>query len=529
MKDADYILVGSGINALVCAALLGREGYNVLVLERNDRCGGCMLTEEVTAPGFVHDVMATTCVLFLTSPAYKELGLELEKRGVAFANSDLPTGVVLPDGRQLTLGTNRTRNIEVLDTACQGDGAAFGREMDRFGADASFVFSLLGGSLWTSSTLRLMLREGWHRGPRNLAAFFGEALVPGRSFLESRFQSELVHALLAPWVLHVGLGPESAYGGQMLKVIAFALEAAGAPIVRGGARNLVHAFEQLIEDQGGTIRTSADVDRIDRDRRGRAQGVRLSDGTSMTAARGVICSVTPGQLYKRLLRGASLPADVTDGLAAFRHGKGNFQLHYALSEPPRWKAGDLNGVALLHLTPGLDGVSRATNECTRSLLPSVPTICVGQPTSLDPQRAPEGQATLWLQIPEAPRFIKGDAAGEIQVPGNGHWTAAVRERFADRIEDILAWHIEGFRSAIIARRPYSPADLEQLNTNLVGGDPYGGFCGLDQSFLWRPFKTSVNGRTHVPGLYHIGASTHPGPGLGGGSGYLLAHALKGAR
>ncbi|RYE52458.1 MAG: FAD-dependent oxidoreductase, partial [Rhizobiaceae bacterium] len=55
---------------------------------------------------------------------------------------------------------------------------------------------------------------------------------------------------------------------------------------------------------------------------------------------------------------------------------------------------------------------------------------------------------------------------------------------------------------------------------------YGGFCGVDQFFVWRPFKSSVNHKTHVPGLYHIGASTHPGPGLGGGSGFLLASSLK---
>jgi len=79
---------------------------------------------------------------------------------------------------------------------------------------------------------------------------------------------------------------------------------------------------------------------------------------------------------------------------------------------------------------------------------------------------------------------------------------------------------------VIARRAYSPADLESLNVNLVGGDPYGGYCGLDQFFLWRPFAISVNHKTPVPGVYHIGASTHPGPGLGGGSGFLLASALR---
>ena len=48
---------------------------------------------------------------------------------------------------------------------------------------------------------------------------------------------------------------------------------------------------------------------------------------------------------------------------------------------------------------------------------------------------------------------------------------------------------------------------------------------LDQFFLWRPFKSSVNHRTYVPNVYHIGASTHPGPGLGGVSGFLLASSL----
>lgn len=183
-------------------------------------------------------------------------------------------------------------------------------------------------------------------------------------------------------------------------------------------------------------------------------------------------------------------------------------------------------MALLHLTSGLDGVSRATNECERGLLPAEPTVCVGQPASFDPSRAPDGKSILWLQLPEAPRFIKGDAAGEIATPADGRWTDELRELYADRIEALLSRHIENFAEIKLARRAYSPADLEAMNMNLVGGDPYGGFCGLDQFFLWRPFKSSVNHRTHVPGLYHIGASTHPGPGLAGGSGFLLASSLR---
>ena len=70
MAGADYVIVGSGINGLVAAAMLGKKGRKVLVLERSDRAGGCLRTENITAPGFIHDVMATTLVLFLTSPVY---------------------------------------------------------------------------------------------------------------------------------------------------------------------------------------------------------------------------------------------------------------------------------------------------------------------------------------------------------------------------------------------------------------------------------------------------------------------------
>jgi len=525
MADADYIIVGSGINALVAAAVLGRKGHKVLLLERNERIGGCIRTEEITAPGFVHDVMATTFVLFITSPAYAELGPLLESRGLAFAHTPTPTAVLLPDGRHAVLSIDRKINVAAFEQFATGDGARFAADVDRVGADAPFLFALLGRSLWSRAMLKILAREAWRRGLRGLANFFGEALGDARGWLETRYQSELVRALFAPWVLHTGLGPEAAYSGQMAKIIAFALEAAGAPIVKGGADNALAAFERLIRDHSGDFLLRADVARVLLDKSGGARGVRLAGGREIEAAKGVICSVTPKQLYGRLLADIALPAGIADAVAQYRYGKGNMQIHYALKAPPKWKAPALSTVALTHLTPGLDGVSKAVNEAERGMLPAVPTICVGQPVALDPSRCPSGKSILWLQLPEAPRVVKGDAAGEIAVPADGGWSEAVREKYADRIEAILASHIDGFRDNVIARRAYSPADLEALNMNLVGGDPYGGFCGIDQFFLWRPFHRSVNHRTPIARLHHIGASTHPGPGLAGGSGFLVAKAL----
>ncbi len=202
-------------------------------------------------------------------------------------------------------------------------------------------------------------------------------------------------------MLHTGLGPESAYSAAMVRVIAFAIEAAGCPIAVGGAKTLLAAFERLIVEQGGALRSNADVVRITPGAGARAAGVELASGEKISAAKSVICSTGPEQLYDGLLKDwhLSAPAEVQRGLKAFRHGKGNMQIHYALKGPPRWRGDpDLAKVALIHLTSGLDGVSRAANEAERGLLPAEPTICVGQPTALDPSRAPPGAAILWLQM-----------------------------------------------------------------------------------------------------------------------------------
>ena len=513
----DHIIIGSGINGLVAASLLALKGRRVLLLEREDRIGGCLRSDEITLPGFQHDVMAATFVLFMTSPAGAALGPHLARHGFEYCHSPHPTAVLRPDGSSLVLTMDHARNVSAFNALAAGDGDRHAVDVGGIAADAPFLFALLGGSLWSWATAKLLLGQVRKRGLRGLAAWMGTALAPARGWLESNYQSPLVQALWAPWVLHCGLTPESAYSAQMGKVIAFALEVAGAPISKGGAGRAAQAFAGLIAEKGGEMRTGADVAKITT-KDGHVTGVLLADGSAI-ACRSVLASVAPGQLYGRLLD-VNLPEDRA-AERQFRHGRGDFQLHYALDRAPEWLTPGLEDVALIHLADGIDSVSKSANEAERGLLPQTPTICVGQPHRLDPSRCPEGKAILWLQIPDAPRQIKGDAAGTIEVRD---WDSA-REAFADRVEAILARHIKDFDQIKLARRAYSPADLERMNVNLVGGDPYGGACSLDQFFIWRPFAHSTNGTGPVRGLIHIGASTHPGPGLGGGSGFNAAKRL----
>jgi phytoene dehydrogenase-like protein len=239
----------------------------------------------------------------------------------------------------------------------------------------------------------------------------------------------------------------------------------------------------------------------------------------------VVCNVTPTQLYGRLLASGDVPADVAAAGRRFRFGRSEMQIHFALSEPPRWEGDErLGKTALIHLTPGLDGVSRSVNEAERGLLPAEATVVVGQPLTMDESRAPAGKGLLWIQLQELPWQVKGDAAGELDV-GDGIWAEALRERYADRIQARIARHVSNLESSILRRVVLSPADLQAANVNLEQGDPYSGSLALDQNFLWRPFARQPGHRTPVDRLFHIGASTWPGPGLGAGSGTLVAQEL----
>ena len=514
---ADAVIVGSGINSLACAALLTRAGWEVRVLERNDYLGGAIKTAEVTEPGYRHDVFSAWHPLWVGGAAHAELGDELAARGLEYLNTELPTATLFPDGESAFLLRSGEANAEELDRHAAGDGAAWLRTLEDFLPNIDLAFGVLGTELWSKNGLSLGMKAYRRLGRRGLAEFVGEMTTSARDWLQQTFTSERAHGLLAPWVLHTGLGPDAAASGFMAKVIAVAIQEGGMPIPRGGGDRLVEALARLIRDHGGVLETGRDVERVLVED-GIARGVRTADGETVMTRRAVIANVTPTQLYGRLLGDE-------ETARRFRYGRAEMQIHFALSEPPRW-AGDgrLGGTAIVHLTRGLDGVSRAVNEAERGRLPAEATIVVGQPLTIDPSRAPDGAGLLWIQLQELPWRVKGDAAGGIDT-SDGTWTEALRERYADRIQARLARHITNLDSAVRARTVLSPADLQAANVNLYHGDPYAGSLALDQNFLWRPFASSPGHTTRVEGLWHIGASTHPGPGLGAGSGTLVAKQL----
>lgn len=518
------IIVGSGLNSLVCAALLALKGKKVRVLERNDRAGGCIRTEELF-PGFIHEVLSSWYPLFMGGAAYPELKDALAQEGVVFVANDYTTGVATTDGRTLALKQDIGDAVNRIEAVAPGDGKAFGAMASQlFEKDAALTFGLLGNNPYDWKLAKLLFSEWRKRGTDGLMGFASESLESFRRWSQRSLSSDLVKGMISPWVLHTGLGPDEASSALIGKLTFAAVVAGGMPVVQGGSRNLVDALVRIIEKRGGEVLTNVEVQQVNISG-GRATGV-MANGVAYEASEAVVCNVTPPQLYGKLLPQA--PDAVRTRAQGYAFGRGCMQIHYALNGPAPWRDPEMLKVPLVHVADGLESVSMAVAEANNGLLPRAPTVAIGQPVAVDPSRAPEGKWILWLQLQEMPSRIKGDAAGEIDVPADGRWNEAVREAVADRVQARIEKVLPGLDSLIIGRKAFSPGDLESLNCNLVGGDPYSGICSPDQFFWMRPFAGANGARAHrtpYKNVYHIGASTHPGPGLGGGSGFLVAQTL----
>ena len=528
-QTAQIIFVGSGINSLVGAALLATRGKKVLVLERNDRLGGCIRTEELF-PGYQHEVMSSWYPLFAGSAGYAELKPALEKAGLELLQPAYTTGLVTGAGKSMALKQDLGDAVQRLNALQPGDGDAIAAMAGRmFGADAPMTFGLLSKNPYSWDMLKLMWGQWRARGVDGLADFASGALESLRRWGDRDLKNDFTRAMIAPWVLHSGMGPDDATSAMIGKLTFAAVVSGGMPVVKGGGSRLVEALEKVIREHGGELITGADVTRIQVEGSGKGQtakGVQLADGRSFTASQAVVCNVTPPQLYGKLL--ADVPVELKQRADGYRFGRGDMQIHFALNAPPAWIDPELLKVPLVHLTESMEQVCLSVTEANNGLIPSRPTLGIGQPTAVDPSRAPEGGWILWIQMQELPATIKGDAAGVITAPADGRWTAEIREAVANRVQTRLETVMPGLSQRIIGRKTYSPADLEAMNCNLVGGDPYSGICSPDQFFWLRPFASHSGARghkTHVRNVYQIGASTHPGPGLGAGSGVMIAQAL----
>ena len=119
--NPDAVIVGSGPNGLAAAVTLSAAGLKVLVIEGAPTIGGGCRTEELTLPGFRHDVCSAAHPLALASPFFRRF--DLAARGVRFARPEVEFAQPLDGGRAAVV----TRSVEETAARMGADRHAYRR------------------------------------------------------------------------------------------------------------------------------------------------------------------------------------------------------------------------------------------------------------------------------------------------------------------------------------------------------------------------------------------------------------------
>lgn len=523
MRDTfDAILIGAGHNALACAVHLAAKGWRVGVFEQAAEPGGAVRSGAYTLPGFRHDWAAMNLSLFAGSAFFRKYGPALMARGLEFAPADHPFASAFPDRRWLGISTDAAATQARIAAFSAADAQAWAALAESFPAEAGHLFGLLGSPM----KKRALASFGWRllrarglAGSQDMARFL---LQSPRQWLEQTFESPHLRATLAAWGMHLDYAPDIAGGALFPYLEGMAGQAFGMVLAKGGAGTVIDAMVAEVQARGGVVECGARVVAV-RQKGGVASGITLADGREIEARRAVIAGVAPGALMR--LTGGTGDRRFDTAMTGFRHAPGTMMIHLAMDDLPDWAAGpELRRFAYVHLAPTLDQMAATYAQATAGLLPDQPVLVVGQPTVVDPSRAPAGKHVLWVQVRMVPGRIAGDARGTIDARD---WPAAAGP-MAARALDILESHAPGTGARILGRRIVTPEDLEVDNPNLVGGDQICGSHHLSQHFLFRPARGHADGSTPIRNLHLTGAAVWPGAGTGAGAGFLLAQRLAGA-
>jgi phytoene dehydrogenase-like protein len=464
---SEAVVVGSGPNGLVCAAVLASRGVGVTVIEAAATIGGGTRSAELTLPGLVHDVCSAVHPMAVGAPSMTSLGLE--RHGLEWAWPEVDLAHPLDGGD----GAAMVRSIERTAAGLGEAGPAWQR---LFGASSRRYEAI------AEDFNKPLLRVPSH--PLPLARFGAVAGLPATAVARALptpqaralFGGVAAHSFgKLSWPLSAAIGTAMICAGHHT----------GWPVARGGSQAIADALAGVIREHGGRIETGRPVRALD----------------EFPAADAVVLDLAPAGVLE--LAGGRLPPPVARAYRRYRHGPGAFKVDLAVEGGVPWELEAARRAGTVHVSGSFEETVAAEREVNSGRMPARPFVLVSQQYLADPGRSRGDAHPVWAYA-HVPHGYEGDAT-EIVIDQ--------LERFAP-----------GLRDRILARATISPSEFAAANANYLGGDVITG-ANTPRQMVVRPRLALNPYATGIPGVYICSAATPPGGGAHGMCGYNAARAV----
>lgn len=460
----DAVIVGSGPNGLSAAVHLQQLGLSTAVFEQASKAGGATRTEELTLPGFKHDVGSAIHPLALDSPFFKTL--PLHEHGLEWIHPEVAFAHPFWDGTALAAYQDIQKTASLM-----------GEDQKRY---LSLFEPLVKN--WDKIHLDILSPLRFPSNPLEFASFGLKAILPARNLANWFFRKEKTKAFFYGAAAHSILPLTNLASGSFGLVLTILAHKVGWPFPRSGAHKITDALISYYQSFGGKLYLNSPIRHMQ----------------DLPKAKVYLFNLTPRQLLA--IEGTGFPWLYRKRMENYRYGAGIFKMDWALHNPIPFTNELCRKAGTVHLGNSTHQIEISERAIYKNRTVKEPYVLLAQHSSFDPTRAPAGKHTAWAYC---------------HVP-NGN-TEDMTEAIENQIEKVAP----GFRDSIIARSSHTSHQMETFNPNLVGGDVNGGIQDISQLFT-RPVAKISPYATPNPQVYICSASTPPGGGVHGMGGYNAA-------
>lgn len=512
-SEADVVVIGAGVNGLVCATLLAQAKRRVVVLEAQGHVGGACTTIELVAGHRVS--MLTHLIGPLDAQVMK--ALRLNRFGLQLTAKQISTVALSPDGRHVVMDGDLRHTAQAIGAYSQSDAKAWAHYDARMRKAAQQLEKWVQGAPGAGLEPAKGGLFGGRAAQKGGAVLDAEtaALLDGSiaEVLDGEFETPVIKGALAFDAVLGSALPPRAKGTAMLAAMRRALNAEtteGLVHPQGGAGAFTAALAKSAEASGARVRLNARVRHLLFDG-ARVAGVELENGDTVHAPV-VVSSLDPKTTLLSLGAARHLPLGMKRALGGYRMEGSTAKVNLALSGLPSFKGIDKKLLReRLIVCTGIDQLEHAFAAYEQGQFPAEPAMEITIPSTHDTTLS-HGQHVLSAHVLYVPRTLS-----------QGSWEKGKTELMS-RVGAVLRQYAPELPDMILAADVFTPGDMETM-AGVAGGHWHGGDLSLHQLGPLRPLAGMSRYETPVAGLFLCGAGTHPCGGVTGINGRNASQAV----